>query len=118
MLKLILIFALPFIFSCSTLVIGSGENIRVTLGDREGHSKDISVPVDIDFFLWGIVPKDYTLKIDEVLMEEGYLSVSNVSVKDNPKFTNFLYTVLTLGFYNPRSFTVMGKINPYQVNTY
>lgn len=111
-----LIITLFIVVSCSGAQITSGNQIPISFEDRQEHTKKVSIDVKMDYFLWGLVPKNYSVKIDELFMRQGYNSVGNVSVQQGLTFSDAVLTLITLGFYLPHTLTVEGKVNPYKMN--
>ena len=109
-----LIITLFIVVSCSGAKVKSENRIPISFGDQEEHSKKIEIKYKMDYFLWGLVPRNYSLQIDDLFMREGYSSVANLSIRHGWTFADALLTILTLGFYQPQTFTVEGKVNPYR----
>jgi hypothetical protein len=101
---------LLFLFtSCSAIQVTSSEKVPVSFKEKEEHTKDITIEVRKDFFLWGLVPSYHNINIADEVAGAGYDSFAEVKVKQHNSFTNLLYSVLTFGFWVPKRFTIEGK---------
>ena len=116
MIKLRQVILLLLIVSCSSARITSENQIPITFSDQEEHSKKVKIEYQMDYFLWGLVPKEYSIKIDELFIRKGYSSIAKLNISHKWTFLDVFFTAITLGFYSPQTFLLEGKINPYQNN--
>lgn len=95
--------------SCSTTRIFSNSSIPVVFEKVADHTQDISIEVERDFYLWGLIPSTHEIGVDKEFSEKGIDSVANFSIKERFEKTNFVWAIATFGFYMPKSYVLTGK---------
>lgn len=61
------------------------------------------------FYLWGFLPQEHIVLLDEELSKVGFISASEIEIEQQQSFLNRLYTVLTLGFYKPIDYQISAR---------
>lgn len=110
MIRLSIILALLLQLSCSSIHFKSENKIRVSFEQLENHKRDIKVEVSKPFYMWGLVPKEHKLVLDDVLIKQGYESVANLEIKEINVYSKIWWSILTFGMYYPETFEISGKI--------
>ncbi len=95
--------------SCSKLNIVSGGSIPIYLADRSDHQKLAVIEGRKENYLWGLISPDNTIELDREYSQNGYASVADVHVQEEQTAGDFFATVLSLGFYCPRHFKIIGR---------
>ena len=98
-------------FGCSTAKIQSTSSIPVSFESKTDHTRDISVEVQRDYYLWGLLPSTHEIAVDKEFEKTGAKSVSNVSDEKVTKKSNIVWGIVTFGFYMPSSYVLKGKSN-------
>ena len=101
---------LIFISACSSVTISSNTSSNsIVFGPKAKHTRDISIKVQKEYYLWGLVPDTRELRLDREFAERGTNSVAEVQIKEEPTGTDLAWTLFTLGFYAPRTYVLKGK---------
>ncbi len=95
--------------SCSSLHFKSTGRIPVSLTPQREHTKKVSFKVKKDFYLWGMIPKQHEVNVDEVYSEQGYNSIAEVRFYEDRDFWDTALSIATLGLYIPRTYIFEGK---------
>tara|TARA_B100000886_G_scaffold161836_1_gene110343 strand:- start:997 stop:1353 length:357 start_codon:yes stop_codon:yes gene_type:complete len=102
----ILLLTLKLLTSCTTLSFKSYGEYSIFLGPKKGHGEIQEYVGEKDFYLWGVIPFEHTVYIDNVMKEFDFYSIANVEVEEYQSFKNFVLSVLSLGLYVPRNYKV------------
>ena len=105
-------FSLLCLFSvigCSSIRFTSYDTIPVVFEKREDHTRDISIKVSKEFYLWGLFPGTRELRIDKEFVDRGYDSIAEVEIEEDRQARDIAWTLFTLGFYTPKSYVLKGK---------
>ncbi|MBC74638.1 MAG: hypothetical protein CME64_01340 [Halobacteriovoraceae bacterium] len=111
MARIKILFLMLISFGCSTAKIQSTSSIPVTFESKTDHTRDISVEVQRDYYLWGLLPSTHNIALDKEFERVGAKSVAEVSIEEVTRKTNIVWSVLTFGFYTPNSYVLRGKSN-------
>lgn len=95
--------------SCSKLNVISTGTIPIFLADRNDHQKLAILKGRKDNYLWGLVSPDNTIEMDQEYSQNGYASIADVHVQEEQTASDFFATVLSLGFYCPRHYKIIGR---------
>ena len=105
MRKSVLIFF--FIFqSCTTVHFRSSGQIPIHLSPKKGHGSIQEFHGEKKFYLWGLLPQNHTVDVSEVARNLGYSSSANIFISEYQTIPNFFITMLSLGMYIPRNYSV------------
>ena len=61
--------------------------------------------------MWGMVPKEQVVAVDDRFSEQGFDKVSDIQIKETKTTDKFMWMVITLGMYYPVSYQISGKVN-------
>lgn len=106
MVKLI---SLMFLLSCAEIKIHSTKKYPLSFKKEKNHSRNISMVIEKEFFVWGIYPKNQNLNIATEMKERGILSLSELKVLEKPTTPDVLWTIFSMGLYAPRTYVIEGK---------
>ena len=95
--------------SCSKLKVVSGGTIPIYLADRSDHQKLAKLEGRKENYLWGLISPDNTIELDYEFARNGYASVADIHVEEEQSAGDFFATVLSLGFYCPRHYKIVGR---------
>ena len=59
-----------------------------------------------DFYLWGIIPYEHKVYLDDIMKEYDFISVANIEIEEYQDTKNFLLSLMSLGLYVPRNYRV------------
>lgn len=93
---------------CTTIRYTSDENVRVTLTKRPKHLDKFEYQDKVRFYLWGLYPSENVVKIDLLTRSEGFKSLSKLKIEEYLEWDDWLYMVVTLGMYTPRTYRLTG----------
>ncbi|MFT6070367.1 MAG: hypothetical protein ACJAT2_000833 [Bacteriovoracaceae bacterium] len=103
-----LIWAVLCLNSCTTMHYRSSGLISTSFSPKPGHDNLKEIVGRKEFYLWGLVPKDHIVKIDEKLSESGLISAANISIEEYQTTEDLIYSWLSFGLYIPRTYKVRG----------
>lgn len=106
--KFIYLFALLILCSCTTIHFRSNNTVPVTFEGNPNHQKEVSIVGQKDFYFWGIEPQEEVVYVDEVVRDSGYDGISKVIIYEHKNPQDMLISILTLGLYVPRGYTITG----------
>ena len=92
--------------SCTTLTFKSYGEFPIYIGPKKHHGEIHFFEGEKDFYLWGIIPYEHKVYIDDILKKSDFLSVANVEFEEYQSVKNFAFSVLSLGLYVPRNYRV------------
>ena len=92
--------------SCTTLSFKSYGEFPVFIGAKKYHGNIQEYHGEVDFYLWGIIPFEHNVYIDDIMKEYDYFSAANVEVEEYQSVKNFIFSVVSLGLYIPRNYRV------------
>lgn len=102
--------SLIFVSACSSVTISSNNSKdSIVFGPKAKHTRDISIKVQKEYYLWGLVPDTRELRLDREFAERGANSVAEVQIKEEPTGKDLAWTLFTLGFYVPKTYVLKGK---------
>lgn len=91
---------------CTTLSFKSYGQFHVNVGPRSFHGDIETYEGERDFYLWGIIPYEHKIYVDDLMKEYDYISVANIEIEEYQTFFNSVLSYLSLGLYVPRNFRV------------
>ncbi len=104
---LILIF---FTASCSNVHYRFRQKstypVKFTGDPSDTH--EVTIAVKKEFLLWGLVPKHDTVYLDQVVEDAGYPSLSKLIIYEKRTTEDILLSIITFGFYVPRTIMITG----------
>ncbi|MEX0798551.1 MAG: hypothetical protein WEB87_03545 [Bacteriovoracaceae bacterium] len=109
MTKFGIFLCLVLTISCSTVRLSSETLIPVVFESKEDHTRDISIEVTRDFYLWGLYPDTHEIKVDKAFANKGFDSVAEMKIEDHSNKYDMAWALLTFGFYMPKSYVLKGK---------
>lgn len=103
------LFFLLQLCACSMIEYTSSAKIPVHFTYRKNHEYEFKLEQTEGFYLFGFLPEKRVVLLDELLEKEGLTAASKIQIHESLKFTDALVSVLSLGLYTPRSFTISGR---------
>lgn len=73
------------------------------------HKKFSKVEIERDSYLWATVPKVHKIDLAKELSDRGYSSLANVKLYERNSTRDVLWSVLTLGFWMPKTIVIEGQ---------
>lgn len=107
-MKIISLFLLVIVSSCTTIHFRSKNSIPVTFEGNPKDQKEVSIIGHRHFYFWGAEPSEHVVYIDEEVRKAGYDGISKVIIYEQKNPQDILISFLTLGLYLPRGFTITG----------
>lgn len=101
-----LLASLIFTSSCTTLSFKSYGEFPIFIGAKKYHGNIQEYTGEKDFYLWGIIPFEHKVYIDDIMKEYDFFSVANIEVEEYQSLKNFIISILSLGLYVPRNYRV------------
>ena len=92
--------------SCTTLTFKSYGQFPIHLGAKKYHGEIEVYEGEKDFYLWGIIPYEHKVYLDNVLKEYDYVSAANIEIEEYQNLENFILSFVSLGLYVPRNYRV------------
>lgn len=104
-------FFLSLIFaSCSSIEFKSTEIIPVNFNQDSSDTESVQLEVKKSFYLWGMIPSNHSVNVDEIFEEKGADSVSNFSIAEIKTQKKTLWMILSAGLYYPQTYLISGNI--------
>ena len=103
------ILSILFLFnltSCTVMSFKSTGHYPIQLGQKRDHGHVREFYGEKIFYVWGIVPDERPVFIDQLIGESDLDSVANIRVEEYQSFKNFLWSVASLGIYMPKNYRV------------
>lgn len=100
------IFTVLTLMSCSTMEFNTSGNETFFVSARARSEKLITFEKTKDFYFWGMSPVRSDFNLEEEANGMGVFFPSYVTVEQRYKFSDILYTLITLGLYCPVTYTV------------
>lgn len=98
----ILVFTLS---SCSTVKFESSGKSKVAIASKQLDYK-FEYDGKLDFFLWGILPKEQVVNVDKVIMKQDHYFLSNLRVSQYRTKKDVFLAIISFGIYTPQSYTI------------
>lgn len=93
---------------CTTIHYRSKNSVPVSFEGNPAHRKEVSITGQRNFYFWGISPDHEEVYLDEEVRKAGYDGLSKLIIYEHKNPQQNLISFLTLGFYLPRGYTIMG----------
>ncbi|MBF0297920.1 MAG: hypothetical protein HQK51_04330 [Oligoflexia bacterium] len=94
--------------SCSRITYKNTGDIPVFFTPQNGHNKNFNINSDVDFYLFGLIPKKHTIFLDRLGKIEGFTEISKLEIYEKTSWKDFLYMFFSLGIYTPRTVLISG----------
>jgi hypothetical protein len=94
--------------SCTTIHFRSNNSVPVTFDGNPKHQKEVSIVGHRQFYFWGVEPEEHEVYIDEEVKSAGHDGLSKLIIYEHKNPQDILISILTLGFYIPRGYTLTG----------
>lgn len=108
MKKLLPLFLLVMVSSCTTIHFRSKNTLPVTFEGNPKHQKEVSIVGHRHFYFWGVEPEEHEVFVDEEVRKAGYDGLSKLIIYEQKNPQDILISFLTLGIYLPRGYTITG----------
>jgi hypothetical protein len=106
--KLLSIFFVASLVSCTTIHFRSNNSIPVSFEGNPKHLKEVSISGARHFYFWGVEPEHHEVFVDEEVRKAGYEAISKLIIYENKNPQDILISFLTFGLYMPRAYTITG----------
>ncbi len=110
--KIFLLFLMSIMtisLSCTRLVFSTNNDLPITISSRDKtNTKYIEVTSRYESMLWGIVPPDHELKVDEFFRQFDIESVGNLTITKEQTFFDQILMYFSFGIYIPFHITYSG----------
>jgi hypothetical protein len=90
--------------ACTTVHFRSKGQIPVYIGPTDAHVVRRHVIGQIEFYMWGLIPRSHFVLVDELIMDEGFVSAANVASYEYQTFWDLFFSVASLGIYIPKHY--------------
>ena len=108
-LSKILLISITFLScSCSSILIESSNKLPLSFVEKDKHTKKITVEVQKNFYLWGLLPNRHVIDIAAELSREGYESLASLKVRERYTSSNTLWALATFGLWTPKVYSIEG----------
>ncbi|MBT3982492.1 MAG: hypothetical protein HOE90_14125 [Bacteriovoracaceae bacterium] len=104
----ILLLLLVTLCSCSTIRYKSKGDIPVKVSRATDHTKMFKADGKAPFYLWGTLPGEQVVHLDKLAIEQGFSEISKLVITEYTSFFDLFMSVVSLGFYMPRSYEIQG----------
>ncbi|OFZ17211.1 MAG: hypothetical protein A2X86_01810 [Bdellovibrionales bacterium GWA2_49_15] len=91
---------------CTTVHFRSSGQTKTLVGIKQGHYHRAQIVGEKKFFLWGLIPNSHIVWTDHEVIQMGFQSGSNISIREYQTWTNFAFTVLSFGMYIPKNYEI------------
>ena len=98
LLLLVLILSCSFM-SCSQIRYSSTNSIPTYLSTKDNHHSKRYQTGSKKFYLWGLVPREHVVYLDEELSKAGVQSASRVEIEEYQTGLDVFLTYISLGLY-------------------
>jgi hypothetical protein len=96
------------LFSCSHILYTHQGNADIFLTRKKEHQRPFSYQKELEFYLFGTLPKKHILYLDRVLASQGIDQASGVTIREETTLTHLFAMIFSMGLYSPRKVTVEG----------
>lgn len=72
------------------------------------HKRQVMIEGKKEFFMYGFIPNNQEIFIDEEAYHHGISAISKIEIEDSISFKNMMIALFTLGFYTPRNYKITG----------
>jgi hypothetical protein len=100
--------ALLCVTSCTSIHYRSKGLIATSFSPRPNHVHRTEVTGIKEFYLWGLLPREQTVYLDEELGKGGLVSAANITIEEYQTVGDKFATWLSFGLYVPRTYKVRG----------
>lgn len=111
MFKLSFFICISFLISCSSISFKSANKISTTFDYKDDKVSTVEVEVKKPFYMWGTVPANQVVEIDNLFISKGFKEVSNIEIQETQTTNKVLWMIATFGMYYPQTFLVSAKAN-------
>jgi hypothetical protein len=85
--------------SCSQIRYSSSNIIPTYISTKDNHHSKTHQIGKKKFYLWGLVPREHVVYVDQELSDAGTLSASRVEVHEYQTGLDVFLTYISLGLY-------------------
>jgi hypothetical protein len=96
--------------SCSAIHIKSNNQFPVSFEKQESHTKEVTLDVTREFFLWGLVPTKHEIIVDDEFVKNGHENVADLMVTGKNTHKDVIWSLVTFGLYMPQTYQLTGKV--------
>lgn len=96
---------------CAHIHYKSQGKIPVKVSRAPEHDQIFEASGSVGFYLFGFLPKDQTVPIDQLAQSQGFSEISKLVITETSEWDDLLWSFLSLGLYTPRSYKIwaLGK---------
>lgn len=92
--------------ACSTMEFNTSGQEPFTVAARSMSERLVTVETTKDFYFWGMSPLNPEFNLQDETDGAGVYNPSYVAIEQRYKFSDILYTLITLGLYCPVTYKV------------
>lgn len=96
--------------SCSSLEFKTKSGTGYQIQDKKSADDKFAIDFVLEkpFYFWGLMPRENQIILEDEAQKNGYLTFYPSEVIETNKTKKYLWSIMTLGFYYPRSFEIYG----------
>ncbi len=111
MIKKFFVFSLIFLIGCSSINFRSTNDTEVSFNFSDEKRTEVAIVVTRPFYMWGLVPEEQVVNVDEVFVRSGHANITDLQIKEIKKYKKALWMFFTFGMYYPQSFELLARVN-------
>lgn len=92
--------------ACSRMEFNTSGRGPFFVAARSGSERLVTVETTKDFYFWGMSPVIAEFNLQDETQRQGVYNPSYVAIEQRYKFSDILYTFITLGLYCPVTYRV------------
>ncbi len=98
-----------FLLGCQTIKYHAEPTPLITLEKQQSKPENFSHSFDVDFYWFGASPKVAKVNLTQIAQQYGAPhGLSNLRIREEQTFWNFICGFFTLGIYTPRGVEIYG----------
>jgi hypothetical protein len=105
--RLSILFVLVLSTGCSSIYYKSRGKISVTMDYKGQNQKEVVLNGRKKFYLWGLIPDQHFVYLDEIGDKAGFNSLSSVTIHEPKKFKDMFIALITFGLYIPKEYSIL-----------
>lgn len=100
--------ALICLTSCTTIHYRSSGLIAASFSPKKDHIHHTKSVGKKEFYLWGLLPKEHVVLVDEEMSKAGLISAANITIEEYQTSSDKAWSWISLGLFIPRTYKVRG----------
>lgn len=95
--------------SCSSTQFKSNGKVNLSSARLKDYEVTEELILKREFYLWGTLPQKQVVDLDELLLSVNHLRVAETTVDSYRIWQDYLYSIISFGFYTPIHYKVTFK---------